>query len=272
MKSSSLAGAIGASSRERERASASASASVSSIKFRMPTKEKEKESLIPIHLDLDLDAHRYKDAFTWNLHDPDSLVLSFAKRTVKDLKLPPTFVSHISQSIQHQLAEFRSFGGQDMFIHEKIVPLKLDLRVNNTVVRDTFLWDISNFESDPEEFAVTLCNDLDVADPEVAPAIAVAIREQLYEIATQSVSAVKEAKLGKKGRRGYELSKGGNNALDVSRYFGSKGSGVIRKRKDWYMNGPTVDVLTNEEVGTLEELNSRFRRKLDEKEDSFLQG
>ncbi|KAJ3704548.1 hypothetical protein LUZ61_008253 [Rhynchospora tenuis] len=262
MKSLSLAGGSGnASSRER----ASASPSVSSIKFRMPTKE----SLIPIHLDLDVDGHRYKDAFTWNPHDPDSEVLTFAKRTVKDLKLPPTFVTQISQSIQHQLAEFRSFGGQDMYIQEKLVPLKLDLRVNNTVVRDTFLWDISNFESDPEEFAVTLCNDLDVADPEVAPAIAVAIREQLYEIATQSVSAVKEAKLGKKGRRGYELSKGGNNALDVSKYFGSKGSGVIRKRKDWYMNGPTVDVLTNEEVGTLEELNSRFRRKLDEKEDSF---
>lgn len=32
--------------------------------------------------------------------DPDSEVTNFAKRTVKDLKLPSTFVAHISQSIQ----------------------------------------------------------------------------------------------------------------------------------------------------------------------------
>ncbi|XP_078162499.1 transcription regulatory protein SNF5, putative (BSH) isoform X3 [Carex rostrata] len=187
---------------------AGSTSKAASIKFCMPTRE----SLIPIRLDLDVDGHRYKDAFTWNPDDPDSEVLTFAKRTVKDLKLPPTFVTQISQSIQSQLAEFRSYGGQDMYIREKIVPLK----------------DISNFESDPEEFARTLCNDLDVADPEVAPAIAVSIREQLFEIAAQSVSAVREAKLGKKGRRTYDLSKGGNNALDVSKYFGSKGSGVIR--------------------------------------------
>ncbi|KAK8965735.1 Chromatin structure-remodeling complex protein BSH [Platanthera guangdongensis] len=54
-----------------------------------------------------------------------------------------------------------------MHLKEKIVPLKLDLRVNNTVIRDQFLWDISNLESDPEEFARTLCKDLDIEDPEV---------------------------------------------------------------------------------------------------------
>lgn len=32
--------------------------------------------------------------------DPDSEVVVFAKRTVKDLKLPPAFVMQIAQSIQ----------------------------------------------------------------------------------------------------------------------------------------------------------------------------
>lgn len=32
--------------------------------------------------------------------DPDSEVVVFAKRTVKDLKLPPAFVTQIAQSIQ----------------------------------------------------------------------------------------------------------------------------------------------------------------------------
>ncbi|XP_072975625.1 chromatin structure-remodeling complex protein BSH isoform X2 [Typha angustifolia] len=233
-------------------------ASKAPVKFRMPTEE----NLVPIRLDIEVDGQRYKDAFTWNPDDPDSEVVSFSKRTVKDLKLPPTFMTHIAQSIQTQLAEFRSFEGQEMHIKEKIVPIKIDLRVNNTVVRDQFLWDISNFESDPEEFARTLCKDLNIGDPEVGPAIAVAIREQLYEIAAQSISSVREARLGKKGRRGAETvtnSKAGNSALDLVKYFGSKGS-VIRKRKEWYLYEPIVDILSNEEVGALdarEELNAR---------------
>ncbi|XP_020085681.1 chromatin structure-remodeling complex protein BSH isoform X2 [Ananas comosus] len=226
------------------------------IKFRMPTAE----NLIPIRLDIEVDGQRYKDAFVWNPDDPDSEVINFAKRTVKDLKLPPTFVTQIVQSVQAQLAEFRSFEGQDMHVKEKIVPLKIDLRVNNTVVRDQFLWDVSNFESDPEEFARTLCKDLNIGDPEVGPAIAVAIREQLYEIATQSVSSLREARAGKKGRRGADtFNRPGNSALDLVKYFGSKGS-VIRKRKDWYLYEPIVDILSNEEVGALdarEELNAR---------------
>lgn len=79
------------------------------------------ENLVPIRLDIEIEGQRYKDAFTWNpsgnfklnlflfIHylwfysnvvDPDSEVVVFAKRTVKDLKLPPAFVTQIAQSIQ----------------------------------------------------------------------------------------------------------------------------------------------------------------------------
>ena len=171
---------------------------------------------MPIRLDIELEEQRYKDAFTWNPTDPDSEITIFAKRTVKDLKLPPPFIMHIVQSIQvlpsssslfflsplidksismhlrlpliylycycyyyldqTQLAEFRSYEGQDMlYTGDKIVPIKvflscteycslsycsilfrllaiiwkdfalflrsqLDLRVNNTLIKDQFLW------------------------------------------------------------------------------------------------------------------------------------
>ncbi|KAJ0980039.1 hypothetical protein J5N97_015513 [Dioscorea zingiberensis] len=246
------------------------SASKGPVKFRMPTAE----NLVPIRLDIEIDGQRFRDAFSWNPDDPDSEVANFAKRTVKDLKLPPSFMTQIAQSIQTQLAEFRSFEGQEMQTKEKIVPLKLDLRVNNTVIRDQFLWDVSNFESDPEEFARTLCTDLDIIDPEVGPAIAVAIREQLYEIATQSVSSARESRLAKKGRRGAESitnSKMANGALDLMKIFGGKGS-VLRKRKEWYLYEPIVDLLSNEEVEALdarEERTARLKKKLDDQEDSF---
>ncbi|XP_020267508.1 chromatin structure-remodeling complex protein BSH isoform X2 [Asparagus officinalis] len=238
------------------------------VKFRMPTAD----NLVPIRLDMELDGQRLKDAFTWNINDPDSEVINFSRRTVKDLKLPPAFMTQITQSIQ--LAEFRSYQGQDMQAKEMIVPLKLDVRVNNTVIRDQFLWDISNFEKDPEEFAKSLCEDLNIEDPEVAPAVAVSIREQLYELAVQNVSSAKEYRIGKKGRRGVESvssSKAGNGAIDLARLFGNKGS-VIRKRKEWHLYEPIVDVLSKEEAEALdarEERNARMKKKLEDKEDSF---
>ncbi|KAG0497942.1 hypothetical protein HPP92_002633 [Vanilla planifolia] len=154
------------------------SSSKAPVRFRMPTAE----NLVPVRLDIDIEGQRLKDCFTWNPSDPDSEVIMFAKRTVKDLKLPAAFITQISQSIHSQLAEFRTYEGQEMHIKEKIVPLKLDLRVNNTVIRDQFLWDTSNLESDPEGFARTLCKDFAIEDPEVGPHIAVCIREQLLEL------------------------------------------------------------------------------------------
>lgn len=224
----------------------------------MPTSE----NLVPIRLDIEIDEQRFKDAFTWNPSDPDSEVVVFAKRTTKDLKLPPAFVTQIASSIQSQLAEFRSLEGQDMYTGEKIVPIKLDLRVNHTLIKDQFLWDLNNFESDPEEFARTFCRDMDIDDPEVGPAIAFAIREQLYEIATQSVASARENRISKKGRRGGEYtptSKVGGASLDLVKLFGHRSS-VVRKRKEWDVYEPIVDLLSNEEVDALEAREERSAR------------
>ncbi|KAK7282090.1 hypothetical protein RIF29_10624 [Crotalaria pallida] len=59
------------------------------------------KNLMPIRLDIEIDGHRFKDSFTWNPSDPNSEVVAFAKRTIKDLKLPPGFVTQIAQSIQN---------------------------------------------------------------------------------------------------------------------------------------------------------------------------
>jgi SWI/SNF-related matrix-associated actin-dependent regulator of chromatin subfamily B protein 1 len=97
--------------------------------------------LIPIRIDIEIDRLRLKDAFTWNVNDPDSEIHLFAWRIVKELKYPGTFITPIVQSIQAQLAEFRSFEGQEMNTGEKVLPLKLDLRVNNSIIKHQFLWD-----------------------------------------------------------------------------------------------------------------------------------
>lgn len=228
------------------------------VKFRIPTAD----NLVPIRLDIEIEGQRFRDAFIWNPSDPESEVVVFAKRTVKDLKLPPAFVTQIAQSIQTQLTEFRSYEGQEMYTGEKVVPIKLDLRVNSTLVKDHFLWDMNNFESDPEEFAKTFCKDMGIEDPEVGPAIAIAIREQLYEIAVQNVTSARESRINKKGRRGIEhsqASKNSGNAVDLFKLFGSKSS-VVRKRKEWDVYEPMIDLLSNEEVDALEAKEERIAR------------
>ncbi|VFQ91079.1 unnamed protein product [Cuscuta campestris] len=228
------------------------------VKFKIPTAD----NLVPIRLDIEIDGQRLRDAFIWNPSDPDTEVGLFAKRTVKDLKLPPAFVTQIAQSIQSQLGEFRSYEGQDMYTGEKVVPIKLDLRVNHTLVKDHFLWDLNNFESDPEEFARTLCKDLGIEDPEVGPAIAISIREQLYEVSVQSVASARESKMHKKGRRGFEhfsASKTGVTGVDLVKLFGNKNS-VVRKRRDWDVYEPIVDLLSIEEVDALETKEERIAR------------
>ncbi|KAG5575477.1 hypothetical protein H5410_055611 [Solanum commersonii] len=211
--------------------------------------EEPTENFVPIRLDIEIDGQRFKDAFTWNPNDPDSEVVVFAKRTVKDLKLPPAFVTQIAQSIQSQLTEFRSYEGQDMHTGEKVVPIKLDLRVNHTVIKDHFFWDMNNFESDPEEFARTFCEDMKIEDPEVG-------------IAKQSVASARESRANKKGRRGMEhpsASKVGLPALDLGKLFSIKSS-VVRKKRDADAYEPIVDHLSNEEVDALEAKEERLAR------------
>ncbi|KAH0716214.1 hypothetical protein KY284_009119 [Solanum tuberosum] len=228
------------------------------VKFRLPTAE----NLVPIRLDIEIDGKRFKDAFTWNASDPDSEVVVFARRTVKDLKFPTAFVTQIAQSIQSQLIEFRSYEGQDMHTGEKVVPIKLDLRVNHTVIKDHFFWDMTNFEGDPEEFARTFCEDMKIEDPEVGPAIAIAIREQLYEIAKQGVASVRESRTNKKGRRGMEhlsASKVGSPALDLGKLFDPDGS-IQRGKSECDTFEPIVSHLSNEEVDALEAREERLPR------------
>ncbi|MCH83990.1 chromatin structure-remodeling complex protein BSH-like, partial [Trifolium medium] len=79
------------------------------------------------------------------------------------------------------------------------------------------------------------------------------------QIAIQSVVSARESRLSKKGRRGADftpVSKGGAVAVDLVKLFGIKSS-VVRKRKEWDVYEPIVDLLSNEEVDVLEAKEER---------------
>ncbi|KAK9162891.1 hypothetical protein Syun_003793 [Stephania yunnanensis] len=121
---------------------------------------------------------------------------------------------------------------------DKIVPLK----------------DLNNFDSDPEEFARTLCKDLDIRDVEVA--VIRTLKEcssylpEYPELALDALSRI----------------------YIFQRKWNCFGLGeVIRwkikcysKRKEWDLYEPIVDLLSNEEVETLDAREERNARNMHE--------
>lgn len=57
---------------------------------------------------------------------------------------------------------------------------RLDFRVGDIYVQDQFVWDISNNNANPEQYATTFCNDLGLSHT-IAPMIAWHIRDQVYK-------------------------------------------------------------------------------------------
>ncbi|BBN14604.1 hypothetical protein MPTK1_6g12940 [Marchantia polymorpha subsp. ruderalis] len=226
------------------------------VKFRMPTAE----NLIPMRLDVEYEGRRLKDAFTWNVDDPDIEIYPFVRRMAKDLNLPSGFTPIIAQQMQTQLDEFRSLEAQEMTTEERVQTLR----------------DVNNFDSDPEGFARGLCKDLELEDPEVAPAIALSIREQLYEIAKQNIASGRETRISKKVRResGVDFTQPsalGTLAVNLMRRPNSKIS-IVRRKNEWDMFEPNVEILSDREVEAIdarEERNARIKKRQEEKEDAY---
>jgi SWI/SNF-related matrix-associated actin-dependent regulator of chromatin subfamily B protein 1 len=59
---------------------------------------------------------------------------------------------------------------------EAVRVIKLNVRINNIIVRDQFEWDINDPRNSPEDFAETLCADLGLGSEFMLP-IAHQIRE-----------------------------------------------------------------------------------------------
>ena len=52
---------------------------------------------------------------------------------------------------------------------EAVRVIKLNVRINNIIVRDQFEWDINDPRNSPEDFAETLCADLGLGSEFMLP-------------------------------------------------------------------------------------------------------
>ncbi|GJP41595.1 hypothetical protein CLOM_g1250 [Closterium sp. NIES-68] len=219
------------------------------------------DPLVPVRLDLEIGDQRLQDAFCWNSNEPEGEIAPFAEGLVKDTKLPHYFLPHIVQAIQAQVAEFRALHAQDLAAvlgatEENVHLVKLDVCTATCIIRDQFLWDLNNPYADPEAYAAGLCSDLGItdADPQAQVWVAVALREQLLELARQMLAS-KEPRSSKRPRR----ERGGSadpkataaaalppaapvgaTALAFMRRAGGRIS-VRRPRKEWSAFEPQVE-------------------------------
>lgn len=75
------------------------------------------------------------------LIDPDSEIVVFAKRTVKDLKLPPVFITHIASSIQASQIKQLTKKYKYKFFAEKNQVLQFHFIIcSNVLVTLFFSW------------------------------------------------------------------------------------------------------------------------------------
>jgi SNF5 / SMARCB1 / INI1 len=108
-----------------------------------------------------------------------------------DLDLPERVQRHIADAIRQQLGEHRDLvppvpaatartapPSTQAALPECLVTIKIDLTLNQIVLRDQFEWDVNNPANTPEPFARLLTQDLGLSR-EFEAAIAHSIREQL---------------------------------------------------------------------------------------------
>lgn len=62
-----------------------------------------------------------------------------------------------------------------------LVPIRLDIDMDEIRLRDTFTWNVNEQLMTPEKFAEILCEDLDLNQAKFVPEIAQSLRNQIAE-------------------------------------------------------------------------------------------
>lgn len=222
------------------------------------------DPLVPVRLDLRIGDQRLQDAFCWDSTEPDSAISTFSRGLVCDLKLPHEFMTHTCRAIQVQVDAFRSLHAQDLTTalggtEECVHLIELEVHTGTRIIRDKFLWDLNNPYASPEAHARGLCDDMKIAEeePQAAVLVAVALREQLLDIARQVIVA-RESRSAKKTRRERGVvneprhapaPSGGASALQFMRRPNNRIS-VRRSRSEWEAFEPRVTLITDATYAT----------------------
>jgi len=164
-------------------------------------------NIIPIEIEIDREGVKFKDTILWDLAQPWLNAALFAQITREDLDLPQSFETEIAKQIEDRVIQYikeQKLRSRSSKKDEEIIPIEIDLRIDDLYFRDKFTWDTSNQDADPEYFARVLCTDVGL-DGAFEVAIAQEIRKQIEE------SRRGGAHFAGRGSRGHNFSKSDNS-------------------------------------------------------------
>eukprot|EP00802_Teleaulax_amphioxeia_P020475 Tamp_20762.p1 GENE.Tamp_20762~~Tamp_20762.p1 ORF type:complete len:319 (+),score=66.73 Tamp_20762:62-958(+) len=167
------------------------------LKSFVPQPRNPSEKLIPIRLNLANEGYTLRDSLIWKYEkdpkDPNTNSPEFvAKQLCDESDLPPSFHLLIVKEINDQVNEYlqQEKTGQDLASlvdpalygcsGELLIKIKLELRVNDIVLQDAFLWDLKQTGNHPEVFAQQYVEDQELPT-EMVSVVAHSIHEQIRE-------------------------------------------------------------------------------------------
>eukprot|EP00960_Hanusia_phi_P068118 766764-Hanusia_phi.AAC.11 len=162
-----------------------------------PSSDNVAEKLVPIRLEIHADGRSLRDVVIWKINDNngkgDSITPEqFARHLCEDSDLPPTFEPLIVNQMNDQINDFLYHGASEESLqgsidedsygnsNERLHKIKIDVRVNDFVLEDQFLWDLKSPNSDVDFFVDQYCNDLQLPS-DLRGLIAHKIRERIFE-------------------------------------------------------------------------------------------
>ncbi|OMJ87465.1 hypothetical protein SteCoe_10796 [Stentor coeruleus] len=147
--------------------------------------------LVPIRIDIETEGRRFREFITWESKEPHFTPHSFAEIICEEQKLPQNFVKEITRTVEQKLSRYEKYHPGN---YECLQVLEIEVRVDNLVLRDRFIWDINNVDNSPEAFAQSLCADLGLGG-DVAASVSNAIREKIcfYQKQQQKIRTAPEA-------------------------------------------------------------------------------
>ncbi|CAK4644591.1 hypothetical protein AeMF1_021852 [Aphanomyces euteiches] len=155
--------------------------------YKYPKITKSETCLVPIRLDVDVDGYRYIDSLSYNIYESDYTYETFSASLIRDLDLPECFYVPITEAIRKQVEQAKPFllssttsstSSSNSTSASHLCPIFIKLRLNDTVLIDSFEWDVKNTANDPDHFARVLCAEVGLSG-EFQVQIALSIREQL---------------------------------------------------------------------------------------------
>lgn len=159
----------------------------------MAQQAEQVEELVPIRLDVDWDKIKFRDTFTWNIHDRVVPMELFAKQLVEDFGLEGLAHDRVLESVTSQIQEQMIDFFPPVYVEEDALDpelpysaykndemrilIRLNITIGTHTLVDQFEWEINNPLNSPEEFARCMSRDLSLSG-EFTTAIAHCIREQ----------------------------------------------------------------------------------------------